>query len=116
MRTATTNLVLLRQLRDHKRRLFELEIADLDRQIIALESASPRPKRVERDLATRETDRNMLRVIQDANAPMRTSEIITRFGASRPKVTLWLASMVRRGHLVRVRKGLYSVAKEVPKL
>jgi predicted Rossmann fold nucleotide-binding protein DprA/Smf involved in DNA uptake len=117
MRPTTTNLALLRQLRDHKQRLFDLELADLDRQIkAATDGSGQRPKRPVRTPEMREADRTMLRVIQEASEPMRTADIIARLGAPRPTVTCWLAAMVERGHLERVSRGRYRVAKEVPKL
>jgi hypothetical protein len=64
---STTLLALLHKHRETCRRLAELEAADLDRQIAALERARPRPTTSATPVAGRadgEHEREMLRVMQ----------------------------------------------------
>jgi len=117
----TTTLALLRQLRDSTRKLYELELADLDRQIRAIEDSESRrvSTRATRAPDSRETDRTMLRAMQEGGAdrtPMRTADIIARTGAPRSTIQRWLALMTAQRYLERVGKGRYLVAKEVPML
>lgn len=68
-----SNLELLCRLRDAVARASELELADLDRQIKALERA--RPVSHVTQLAGREHERALLRVMQAAGTPLPPREI-----------------------------------------
>ncbi|MCX5747306.1 MAG: MarR family transcriptional regulator [Proteobacteria bacterium] len=117
----TTNLAVLHKLREATKRLYELELADLDRQIKAIEAAE-RP----RSLGAREpgnvpdSERAVLRAMQAAGEPLRAVQIREIVGASQPSIARWLKSLAKQGYVTRVggtRNGTrYGVAKEVPKL
>ena len=109
-----SNLDVLRRLRDAVARASELELADLDRQIKALERA--RPVSHATQLAGREHEREMLRVMQAAGAPLPPREIAQRLDAVPKTVSRWLAAAKRRGFVERVDGARYQVRKEVPLL
>lgn len=114
MATTSPNLELLRQLRDAVRRASELQLADLNRQIKALERARP-VSRVTK-LAGREHERALLRVMQAAGTPLPPREIAQRLDATPKTVSRWLAAAKRRGYVERVDGACYQVVKEVPSL
>lgn len=118
---ATSNLELLRQLRDAVRRAadavrraHELELADLDRQIQALERSKPVSHTTQ--LAGHEHERALLRVMQAAGTPLPPREIAQRLEAAPKTVCRWLAAAKRRGYVERVDRARYQVRKEVPML
>jgi predicted Rossmann fold nucleotide-binding protein DprA/Smf involved in DNA uptake len=111
---ATSNLDVLRRLRDAVARASELELADLDRQIKTLERA--RPVSHATQLAGREHEREMLRVMQAAGAPLPPREIAQRLESDPKTVSRWLATAKRRGFVERVDGARYQVRKEVPML
>lgn len=118
--TASTNLMLLRQLREKTERLARLELGEIDRQIKAIE-------RSERPAALQSTGRHAgpgsaktkelatLREMQRVGEPLRAVELMRLVGASRPTVARWLTSLVRQGYVEHVGTR-YRVVKEVPQL
>lgn len=122
MMTAT-NLMLLRKLRETTRRLYELELADYDRQIKDGERAERNAIEDGRKTARKapgSSEKNvtiMLRAMQAAGSPLREVEIRERLGnVSRSTVARWLTSAMRQHYVERVEYGRYAVAKEVPPL
>lgn len=116
---STTFLALLRKHRETCLRLAELETAELDRQIAALERPRPRPATSATPAAghaSREHEREMLRVMQAAGTPLPPREIAQRLGTRPKTVSRWLAAAHRRGFVDRVGGARYAVAKEVPTL
>jgi predicted Rossmann fold nucleotide-binding protein DprA/Smf involved in DNA uptake len=111
---ANSNLDVLRRLRDAVARARELELADLDRQIKALERA--RPVSHATQLAGYEHERALLRVMQAAGTPLPPREIASRLDAVPKTVCRWLAAAKRRGYVERVDGARYAVTKEVPPL
>ncbi len=110
----SSNLDVLRRLRDAVARASELELADLDRQIKAQERA--RPVSHATQLAGREHEREMLRVMQAAGTPLPPREIAQRLDTLPKTVSRWLASAKRHGFVERVDGARYQVRKEVPPL
>ena len=108
----TSNLEVLRRLRDA--RAYELELADLDRQIKALERAKPVSHASQ--LAGREHTNAMLKVMQQAREPLPPREIARRLDAEPKIVSRWLAAAKRQGFVERVDGARYQVRKEVPTL
>jgi predicted Rossmann fold nucleotide-binding protein DprA/Smf involved in DNA uptake len=120
---ATSNLELLRQLRDAVRRAgdaahraHELELADLDRQIQALERARPVSHTTQLAGHEHEHERALLRVMQAAGTPLPPREIASRLDAAPKTVCRWLAAAKQRGYVERVDRARYQVRKEVPML
>jgi predicted Rossmann fold nucleotide-binding protein DprA/Smf involved in DNA uptake len=109
----TSNLELLHRLRDAIHRTSELELADLDRQIRALERVRP-VSRTQRD--GREHERTLLRAMQAAATPLPPREIAQRLGHPPKTVCRWLAAAKRRGFVERVDGARYRVREEVPPL
>lgn len=109
-----SNFDVLCRLRDAVARASELELADLDRQIKALKCA--RPVSHVTQLAGREHERALLRVMQAAGTPLPPREIAQRLDAAPKTVSRWLAAAKRRGYVERVDGARYQVAKEVPPL
>lgn len=110
----TSNLELLHRLRDAVARSHELELADLDRQIKALERAKPVTHTTQ--LAGRENERRMLQVMQAAKEPLPPREIAHRLDSNPRTVSRWLCAAKRRGYVERVDGARYQVRKEVPAL
>ena len=77
------------------RRLAELEIAELDRQIAALERARPRPGAA--PMINRDQERELLRVMQAAGTPLPPREIAQRLDVPLP------AARVRYGNGAMLR-------------
>jgi predicted Rossmann fold nucleotide-binding protein DprA/Smf involved in DNA uptake len=110
----TSNLELLRRLRDAVNRAYELELADLDRQIKALERTKPVSHASQ--LAGREHTNRMLKVMQQAKEPLLPREIANRLDSDPKTVSRWLAAAKRQGFVERVDGARYQVRKEVPPL
>lgn len=119
-----TNLVVLRKLRETTQRLYELEIADLDRQIKAIESAE-RPRilgipGLREPGSSQDKDLAVLRAMQAAGEPLRAVQIREIVDAPQPSIARSLKSLTKQGFVTCVggtRNGTrYAVAKEVPKL
>lgn len=110
----TSNLELLRRLRATVARTYELELADLDRQIKALERAKPVAHTSR--LAGREHTSAMLKVMQQAKEPLPPREIARRLESDPRTVSRWLAAAKRQGYVERVDGARYQVRKEVPTL
>jgi len=110
----SSNLEVLRRLRDAVARAYELELADLDRQIKALERAKPVFHATQ--LAGREQERALLRAMQQAKEPLPPREIAQRLDTTPKTVSRWLAAARRRGFVERVDGARYQVRKEVPPL
>ena len=116
------NLVLLRKLRETTRRLYELELADCDRQIdegqraerLAIEEG----KRTARHGpgSAKKNEVIMLRAMQEAGVPLRAAEIQSRLGGGRATIARWLTSLIKQGYVERVDNARYQVRKEVPPL
>src|ERR1700751_932685 len=109
----TSNLDLLRRLREAVTRAYALELADLDRQIKAdtrLKPSSPTGGDHQAQL------RPLLRVMQAAGAPLPPREIAARLDAPPQAVYRWLAAARRAGYVERLGGRLYRAAKEVPPL
>lgn len=117
-----TNLVLLRKLRETTRRLFELELADYDRQINEGERAErlaiEEGKRTARNApgSAKKNEVIMLRTMQEAGVPLRAAEIRARLGGGRATIARWLTSAIKQGYVERVDGARYQVRKEVPTL
>ncbi len=109
---STALRTVLHKYRETYRRLVELEMADLDRQIAALD----KPKANTAKGVGRESEREMLRVMQAAEGPLPPREIAQRLGAQPKTVSRWLAAASRRGFVERVGGARYRVVKEVPLL
>jgi predicted Rossmann fold nucleotide-binding protein DprA/Smf involved in DNA uptake len=110
----TSNLELLRRLRDSVNRAYELELADLDRQIKLLERAKPGSHTSR--LAGREHTHALLKVMQQAKEPLPPREIAQRLESDARTVSRWLAAAKRQGYVERVDGARYQVRKEVPTL
>jgi predicted Rossmann fold nucleotide-binding protein DprA/Smf involved in DNA uptake len=110
----TSNLELLRRLRDAVARAQELELADLDRQIRTLERA--RPVSHAAQLAGREHTQRLLRVMQQAQEPLPPRELAQRLESDPRTVSRWLVAAKRQGYVERVAGARYQVRKEVPPL
>jgi DNA-binding MarR family transcriptional regulator len=110
----TSNLELLRRLRDAVNRAYELELADLDRQIKALERTKPVSHASQ--LAGREHTNRMLKVMQQAKEPLLPREIANRLDSHPKTVSRWLAAAKRQGFVERIDGARYQVRKEVPPL
>lgn len=111
---STALRTLLRKHRETYRRLVELELADLDRQVAALDRDKPKSNAVQGD--GREHERAMLQVMQAAGSPLPPREIASRLNMPPKTVCRWLAAANRRGFVERVGGARYAVAKEVPPL
>jgi predicted Rossmann fold nucleotide-binding protein DprA/Smf involved in DNA uptake len=107
-----SNLDLLRRLRAAVARASELEIADLDRQIAAIERAKPRPPSA--TPSARDSEQALLRVMQEAGAPLPPREIAQRLDVPPATASRWLVVAMRRGFIERVSHARYQVRKEVP--
>src|SRR6478672_9132908 len=118
MPPATTSLpVLLRKYRDAHRQYVELEraLADLDRQIVASGSAGTRPRRHRAEpLAANDEVRAVLRVLQEAEAPLPPREIASRLSIETAIVSRRLARARRLGYVEQVGRARYRVASAVP--
>ncbi len=112
--STSSNLELLRRLRDAVARAYALELADLDRQIKALER--DRPISHETRLAGREHTHRLLKVMQQAKEPLPPREIAQRLETDPRTVSRWLAAAKRQGYVERVEGARYQVRKEVPPL
>ena len=110
----STLLESLRQLLIQCDRLHALERADLVRRIKTLERA--RPVAHATQLAGRENEHRMLRVMQAAKEPLRPREIASRLEADPRTVSRWLAAARRHGFVERVGGARYRVMPEVPSL
>ena len=110
----TSNLELLRRLRDVVERNSELELADLDRRIKDAERA--RPVSHETQLVSREHTNRLLKVMQQAKEPLTPREIARRLESDARTVSRWLAAAKKRGYVERVDGAKYQVRKEVPAL
>lgn len=110
----TSNLELLCRLRDAVSRAHELERADLDRQIKALERS--RPVTHATRIAGHEHTKTMLRVMQQAKEPLPPREIALRLETDPKTVSRWLAAARRQGYVERIDGARYQVRKEVPTL
>ncbi len=108
------NLEILRRLRDAVARAYALELADLDRQIKALER--DRPITHETRLAGREHTVALLKVMQQAREPLPPREIAQRLETDPRTVSRWLAAAKRQGYVERVDGARYRVVREVPPL
>ena len=120
MLPATTSLpVLLRKYRDAHRQYVELErvLADLDRQIVAAGSSGTRPRRHRAEpLAANDELRAVLRVLQEAEAPLPPREIAARLSVETMIVSRRLARARRLGYVEQVGRARYRVAAAVPSL
>lgn len=112
----SSNLDVLRRLRDAVARASELELADLDRQIRAQERARPVSHATQLAGREHEREREMLRVMQAAGAPLPPREIAQRLNTLPKTVSRWLAAAKRHGFVERVDGARYQVRKEVPPL
>jgi predicted Rossmann fold nucleotide-binding protein DprA/Smf involved in DNA uptake len=110
----SSNLDVLRRLRDAVARASELELADLDRRIKELERA--RPVSHAAQLAGREHMHRLLRVMQQAQEPLPPRELARRLESDARTVSRWLATARRQGYVERVAGARYQVRKEVPPL
>ena len=117
---ASTNLSLLRLLREKTERLARLELDEIDRQIKTIER-SERPAAFNTPGlhggpgSARTKELAMLREMQRAGTPLRVAEIMRLVGASRPTISRWLTALVRQGYVEHVGTR-YRVVKEVPAL
>jgi len=109
-----SNLEILRRLRDAVTRVYELELADLNRRIKEGERA--RPLSHTSQLAGREHTEQMLRVMQAAKEPLPPREIARRLDSDARTVSRWLAAAKKKGWVERVDGAKYAVRKEVPTL
>jgi DNA-binding MarR family transcriptional regulator len=110
----TSNLELLRRLRDAVGRSYELELADLERQIKALERAKPVSHTSQ--LAGREHTHRLLKMMQQAKEPLPPRELARRLESDPRTVSRWLAAAKRQGYVERVDGARYRVKQEVPPL
>jgi predicted Rossmann fold nucleotide-binding protein DprA/Smf involved in DNA uptake len=110
----TSNLELLRRLRDAVSRSYELELADLERQIKAQERAKPVSHTLQ--LAGREHTHALLKIMQQAKEPLPPRELARRLESDPRTVSRWLAAAKRQGYVERVDGARYQVRKEVPPL
>lgn len=110
----SSNLDVLRRLRDAVARASELELADLDRRIKELERA--RPVSHAAQLAGREHTHRLLKVMQQAQEPLPPRELARRLESDARTVSRWLAAARRQGYVERVAGARYQVRKEVPPL
>jgi predicted Rossmann fold nucleotide-binding protein DprA/Smf involved in DNA uptake len=113
---STALRALLHKHRETYRRLVELELADLDRQVAALDRDRPKSSAAQGAGANREHERAMLRVMQAAGTPLPPREIAQRLGAAPKTVSRWLAAAHRRGFVERAGGARYRVVAEVPTL
>jgi len=111
----STHLDLLRRLRDATARASELELADLDRQIVAHERGRPRPVSIQ-TASARKHEQALLRVMQEAGPPLPPREIAQRLGVPPATASRWLDAAMRRGFIERVGHARYQIKKEVPPL
>jgi hypothetical protein len=111
--------ILLRKYRDAHRQYVELEraLTDLDRQIVAAgsPSAKRRRRRAEPIVAGDEL-RAVLRVLQEAEAPLPPREIASRLGVETVIVSRRLARARRLGYVEPAGRARYRVAAAVPSL
>lgn len=110
----TSNLELLRRLRDAVERCCALELADLDRRIKEADRA--RPLSHASQLAGREHTNALLKAMQAAKDPLTPREIARRLDTDPKTVSRWLAAAKRQGYVERVDRARYQVRKEVPPL
>jgi predicted Rossmann fold nucleotide-binding protein DprA/Smf involved in DNA uptake len=111
---STALRALLHKHRETYRRLVELELADLDRQVAALDRDKPKSGATQG--ADREHEREMLLVMQAAGTPLPPREIAQRLDTTPKTVSRWLAAAKRRGYVERIDGARYQVRKEVPPL
>jgi predicted Rossmann fold nucleotide-binding protein DprA/Smf involved in DNA uptake len=111
---STALRALLHKHRETYRRLVELELADLDRQVAALDK--PKANAAQAQGADRQHEREMLRVMQVAGTPLPPREIAQRLGTAPKTVSRWLAAARRRGFVERAAGARYRVVAEVPAL
>jgi chromatin segregation and condensation protein Rec8/ScpA/Scc1 (kleisin family) len=119
MLPATTSLpVLLRKYRDAHRQYVELErvLADLDHQIVAAGRPSAKPRRRAEPIAANDELRAVLRVLQEAEAPLPPREIASRLSVETAIVSRRLARARRLGYVEQVGRARYRVASAVPSL
>jgi len=120
MPPATTSLpVLLRKYRDAHRQYVELErvLADLDHQIVAAGRSSAKPRRHRAEpLAANDEVRAVLRVLQEAEAPLPPREIASRLSVETAIVSRRPARARRLGYVEQVGRARYRVAAAVPSL
>ena len=109
-----SNLEILRRLRDAVTRVYELELADLNRRIKESERAKPLSHTSQ--LAGREHTEAMLKVMQAAKEPLPPREIARRLDSDARTVSRWLAAAKKKGWVDRVDGAKYQVRKEVPTL
>jgi DNA-binding MarR family transcriptional regulator len=109
-----SNLEILRRLRDAVTRVYELELADLNRRIKEGERAKPLSHTSQ--LAGREHTEAMLKVMQAAKEPLPPREIARRLDSDARTVSRWLAAAKKKGWVDRVDGAKYQVRKEVPTL
>jgi DNA-binding MarR family transcriptional regulator len=105
---------LLRKCLEQCDRIHELEHADFTRRIKELERSKPVSHTTQ--LAGREHEKKMLRVMQAAKEPLTPREIAHRLDSDPRTVSRWLAASKRRGYVERVEGARYQVKKEVPAL
>ena len=110
---------LLRRYRDAHRQYVELErqLADLDRQIVAAgrPNLKPRPRRTA-PIAANDELRAILRVLQQAEAPLPPREIASRLGVETAVVSRRLMRARRLGYVEQAGKARYRAASAVPSL
>jgi DNA-binding MarR family transcriptional regulator len=109
-----SNLEILRRLRDAVTRVYELELADLNRRIKEGERAKPLSHTSQ--LAGREHTEAMLKVMQAAKEPLPPREIARRLDSDARTVSRWLAAAKKKGWVDRVDGAKYQVRREVPTL
>jgi len=110
------NLEVLRRLRDAVRRAHELELADLDRQIRALERPASQARQRTGRGHEHQHQHALLKAMQQAPEPLPPREIARRLDTTPQTASRWLAAARRRGYVERVGDGRYVVVKEVPLL
>lgn len=110
----TSNLELLRRLRDVVERNSELELADLDRRIKEAERAKPISHKTQ--LAGREHTHKLLKAMQAAKVALTPREIAQRIDSDPRTVSRWLAVARRQGYVERIEGAKYRVREEVPTL
>lgn len=110
----TSNLELLRRLRDVVERNGELELADLDRRIKEAERSKPISHKTQ--LAGREHTHKLLKAMQAAKVALTPREIAQRIDSDPRTVSRWLAVARRQGYVERIDGAKYRVREEVPTL
>ena len=109
--------VLLRKYKEVLRRYVESEreLADLDRQILAVRDTTPRRRRrATKPIETNDIMRSMLRVMREAKEPLPPREVASRLAITPVKAWRQLKRAVRLGYVERAGNARYIVSNVVP--